>query len=347
MAAELEQPYTQRASVVDVQVPVLMLADDLAILAPTAEALQRFVAAFEAACIRWGLVISTDKTELMLIGGTEAAACEGCGSQQRAKALLLCDGCQRAWHVGCLPEPLLEVPLEDWFCPGCVDADGARSDVWRPEIRVAGQALTWVDRFKYLGGMFAEGGGLDIDLSRRVQLAAAAFRRLERPFFRQNCIPLGVRMAVYTVMVVSVLLYGGEAWALSAAQLYYLEVFHRQRLRMILGVRRADRMSNAQLLSRCRAASIKDMLERRQLRWVGHLARMDSSRIARQMLYSTMAGPGRRRRAGRKGAHLDDAYTRLVRQRLGRARLRAEGYPCGTTWWRVAQDRSAYSALCR
>jgi hypothetical protein len=38
--------------------PLLMLADDIAVLASTAEGLQRFPGALEAACQRWGHIIS-------------------------------------------------------------------------------------------------------------------------------------------------------------------------------------------------------------------------------------------------------------------------------------------------
>ena len=42
-----------------------------------------------------------------------------------------------------------------------------------------------------------------------------------------------------------------ESWALSSAQLQQLEVFHRQRLRMILGIRHPDRVSNDELYRQC------------------------------------------------------------------------------------------------
>ncbi len=46
-----------------------MLADDVAVLASSAEGLAQFLVALEAACQRWGLIISPDKTELLLAGG--------------------------------------------------------------------------------------------------------------------------------------------------------------------------------------------------------------------------------------------------------------------------------------
>ena len=104
MAADLNQPPSaaqQRAQYRGLTIPLLMLADDLAVLAPTAAALQRFMAALAAACSRWGLIISAEKTECMLVGGAAATACEGC--QLRAeRGMLLCGGCCRSWHLRCL-----------------------------------------------------------------------------------------------------------------------------------------------------------------------------------------------------------------------------------------------------
>jgi hypothetical protein len=35
--------------------------------------------------------------------------------------LLVCDGCDRAYHLGCLKPPLAAIPEGDWFCPRCAD----------------------------------------------------------------------------------------------------------------------------------------------------------------------------------------------------------------------------------
>ena len=36
------------------------------------------------------------------------------------KVMLLCDGCDSSWHIGCLPHQKSTVPLtEKWFCPAC------------------------------------------------------------------------------------------------------------------------------------------------------------------------------------------------------------------------------------
>ena len=52
--------------------------------------------------------------------------CVWCGGDSRSgRELLLCDtaGCNQAWHLACLEEPLQEpLPEGNWFCPYCEDA---------------------------------------------------------------------------------------------------------------------------------------------------------------------------------------------------------------------------------
>ncbi|KAI3471240.1 hypothetical protein Pfo_027903 [Paulownia fortunei] len=45
--------------------------------------------------------------------------CEKCGSGQRPAELLLCDECDRGFHIFCLRPILVAVPKGHWFCPSC------------------------------------------------------------------------------------------------------------------------------------------------------------------------------------------------------------------------------------
>jgi hypothetical protein len=47
-------------------------------------------------------------------------ACQVCGSQQDEASMLLCDGCDRGYHMRCLGMRRQRPPAGDWFCQGCV-----------------------------------------------------------------------------------------------------------------------------------------------------------------------------------------------------------------------------------
>ena len=50
--------------------------------------------------------------------------CEVCDQCDREDRLLLCDGCDKGFHLECLTPPLQEVPVNEWFCPECAQRQG-------------------------------------------------------------------------------------------------------------------------------------------------------------------------------------------------------------------------------
>ena len=62
----------------------------------------------------------------------EGASCEACQRVQcsATNEMLLCDGagCEKAFHMLCLPRPLASVPEGDWLCPSC--EAGASAPRW-------------------------------------------------------------------------------------------------------------------------------------------------------------------------------------------------------------------------
>jgi hypothetical protein len=53
----------------------------------------------------------------------EQMVCVECGSGEDEATLLLCDGCEGAWHTACVG--LSEVPEGDWFCAGIATTSDA------------------------------------------------------------------------------------------------------------------------------------------------------------------------------------------------------------------------------
>ena len=64
--------------------------------------------------------------------GEEGAPCEACHRVvcSATNEMLLCDGdgCEKAFHMLCLPRPLASVPEGDWLCPSC--EAGASAPRW-------------------------------------------------------------------------------------------------------------------------------------------------------------------------------------------------------------------------
>lgn len=60
---------------------------------------------------------SAAKSEVLDL--TEDTACEVCCSADDADGMLLCDKCNRGYHLTCLVPPMSAIPAGEWFCQAC------------------------------------------------------------------------------------------------------------------------------------------------------------------------------------------------------------------------------------
>ena len=72
-------------------------------------------------------------------------------------------------------------------------------------------------------------------------------------------------------------------WTLHAGQERGLNGFHVRCLRKILQIYWQDRVLDTEVLKRAGIQSLYPVLRARRLRWLGHFAGMDDSRILKQM----------------------------------------------------------------
>ncbi|KAF8412259.1 hypothetical protein HHK36_000220 [Tetracentron sinense] len=49
--------------------------------------------------------------------------CEQCRSGLHGEVMLLCDRCNKGWHIYCLSPPLKQVPPGNWYCLDCLNSD--------------------------------------------------------------------------------------------------------------------------------------------------------------------------------------------------------------------------------
>ena len=59
----------------------------------------------------------------------DSTLCKSCGGgeSRTGNEILLCDGCDAGYHIGCLSPPLTAVPKGSWFCPACDQGDEAEA----------------------------------------------------------------------------------------------------------------------------------------------------------------------------------------------------------------------------
>lgn len=62
--------------------------------------------------------------ELLTTQGAEEQMCEICLRGDNGTSMLLCDDCNRGYHMFCLDPPLTTIPKSQWFCPPCLVGTG-------------------------------------------------------------------------------------------------------------------------------------------------------------------------------------------------------------------------------
>ena len=82
---------------------------------------------------------------------------------------------------------------------------------------------------------------------------------------------------MYRALVVSVLLYGSEAWTTTLADRRRLDVFDMRCQRRLLRVFWQQHVSNQSIRERTKQPTTASLLRQHRLRWLGHFHRMPSS----------------------------------------------------------------------
>ena len=97
------------------------------------------------------------------------------------------------------------------------------------------------------------------------------------------------KISVYRAAVLTALLYSSESWVTYRCQLRLLERFHQRCLRTILNIHWSEFVTNVEVLKQAKLTSIEAMLLKSQLRWVGHVFRMEDHRLPKIALYGELS----------------------------------------------------------
>ena len=99
-----------------------------------------------------------------------------------------------------------------------------------------------------------------------------------------------LKTKIYRTIILPVVLFGCEAWSLTAREERKLRVFENMVLRRIFGPRRDEvtgewrRLHNEELNGLYTSPNIVRMIKSRRIRWAGHVARMGEERGAYRVL---------------------------------------------------------------
>ena len=151
------------------------------------------------------------------------------------------------------------------------------------DLEVDGETIDQVSNLVYLGTNMSGDGTIDKELDIRIQKANGAFHQLWK-IWNSRTIKTPTKIRIYKAAVVTILLYGAEAWNTTEKQMKRFDVFHQRSLRRILRVKWFSHTSNEEVLRRAGIKSMATFISAARLRWYGHVARMPNSRLPKFLL---------------------------------------------------------------
>jgi len=196
-----------------------------------------------------------------------------------------------------------------------------------PHISIEGTSLNTVEHFTYLGSVISNDASVAKDLDSRLAKASSSFGRLSKKVWQNHALRLSTKVQVYRAIVVPALVYGAETWVLYRHQIRLLERFHQRCLRNILGIKWQDYVSNEDVLNRANLPSLESILLKQQLRWAGHVARMEDARLPKSVFFGELKKGSRSVGAPKK------RYKDQLKKQLSLASIQHQ------TWQQLATNR--------
>jgi hypothetical protein len=173
------------------------------------------------------------------------------------------------------------------------------------------QKLDIAEEISYLGVVKCSNGKIDAEIKNRISKAHQIYYQINNTVIGKNEVQTETKMQLYKSVCVPILSYAAESWATRSKNENRITAAEMKILRS-LGRARRDRCRNATVREQER---LIDGIEKRKLRWYGHVVRMAEDRKPRQILEGKR-GRGRPRKvwiddikeaAGRRGKTIQEA----------------------------------------
>ena len=147
-----------------------------------------------------------------------------------------------------------------------------------------------VKKFCYLGSILTYDCSDTEDVTTRIAKASGAFGAVRYQLFSNRNVSFEAKKFIYEGLILPILLYGCEVWCLTEELYNKIRLFHSRCIRAMCRVNRTHtwkhHISSEELLKRTGLKPIDIYITQRQLRWAGHVSRMNMDRLPRRMMSS-------------------------------------------------------------
>ncbi|KAF6198411.1 hypothetical protein GE061_008159 [Apolygus lucorum] len=194
------------------------------------------------------------------------------------------------------------------------------------DLQIGAYNFEGVDRFTYLGAVINHENKVSNEIMNRIMAGNRAYFSLVK-MFKSSLLSRETKMTLYRTLVRPVVCYGAESWILKTADIEALRVFERKIMRRIFGPVCESGVwrirTNNELEHLMKGEDIVRFAKARSISWLGHVNRMDESRMPRKLLNARFEG--RRRRGRPRRSWIDDTTVDLSRMGIN-------------NWWTASLD---------
>ena len=179
-----------------------------------------------------------------------------------------------------------------------------REEEVQPQVLVVyGQNLERVGQFRYLGRIIADDDDDGPEIVARLHLAQGTVARLRHNVFGPTCITTKTKVRVFNTVCMAQLMYGSESWRVKKKMQARLTAYQQRCLRQMTrtsptitmdeeGKKQIKMPKREVVLQRAGVKDIVRGIEHAQLRWFGHVLRMDSGSEVRRSYRSRFGNKG-------------------------------------------------------
>ena len=151
----------------------------------------------------------------------------------------------------------------------------------QPSNSIVGTELKCMDTLKYLGSTTSSDGSLDTEITARIQKASQALGHHRVKVLQQKGIRLTTKLKIYKPL-------SSLHFCMGAKHGLSTDVTSNN-LNNSTDISSLNHEHlNLEVLERAESQSIESMLIKAQLRWTGHVIRMEDYRIPKQLLYGEL-----------------------------------------------------------
>ena len=152
-------------------------------------------------------------------------------------------------------------------------------------IKLNDNKLEQVTHFKYLGTEVTDQNRSSFDMRCRTAQALATASKM-RIIWINSGISLKTKLRLLDCLIIPIALYGCETWTMTKADITKLQAFGMKCLRTILNINWSSHTTNKEIAVRTSRSEryIVDIVQQRQHAWLGHVLRMEGSRLPKMSL---------------------------------------------------------------